>query len=60
MKCPLCGKEFEFSREVCANCPLHTGGCDLVKCPNCGYEFPKGSKIVKFFQNLFKRRRKAK
>ena len=57
MKCPLCGKEFEFSREVCANCPLHTG-CDLIKCPNCGYEFPKGSKLVEFFEKLFKRRAK--
>ncbi|OGB90108.1 hypothetical protein A2625_04775 [candidate division WOR-1 bacterium RIFCSPHIGHO2_01_FULL_53_15] len=60
MKCPLCGKEFEFSREVCSNCPLHAGGCDLIKCPNCGYEFPKGSKLVDFFAKLFKPRRKRK
>jgi Fe2+ transport system protein FeoA len=39
--CSLCG--FEFEKEG-ANC--HTGcvlakHCKLVRCPNCGYEFPE-------------------
>lgn len=52
MKCALCGKEFEPSATACASCPMHSG-CDLIRCPNCRYEFPKESKIVGFFSNLF-------
>lgn len=56
VNCPLCGKEFEKTPAVCANCPLHSQ-CDLVRCPNCGYQFPPESKIIEFFKNMFKKRR---
>ena len=39
--CGLCGYRFdpEESQSACAACPLHTK-CALLRCPNCGYEFP--------------------
>lgn len=42
MKCAMCGKEFteEQSTSCCKGCSL-TKGCKLIKCPNCGYEWPK-------------------
>lgn len=41
MKCPLCGYEFteEQARTACSSCPL-SQGCNMVCCPNCGYEIP--------------------
>ncbi|MCX8104105.1 MAG: ferrous iron transport protein A, partial [Candidatus Bipolaricaulota bacterium] len=41
MKCALCGFEFAEAdaRRPCASCPLGTQ-CDLVCCPNCGYQTP--------------------
>ncbi len=39
MKCTLCGHRFdqEAAGRACASCPM-SGGCGLVKCPNCGFE----------------------
>ncbi len=38
-KCPLCGHRFKEDGAVgCKGCPLR-GGCSMVRCPNCGYEF---------------------
>jgi len=41
VKCSLCG--FEFSegeaRRGCSGC-ASLGGCGLIRCPNCGYEWP--------------------
>jgi len=59
VNCPLCGKETENERMACAGCPM-SSGCGLLKCPNCGYEFPKESKIVKYFSGLFKGKEKKK
>ncbi len=41
-KCGLCGREFrkEEALTACVSCPFHKG-CKLIKCPNCGYEFPR-------------------
>ena len=41
MKCTLCGYQFEGKEKdiVCAGCPLEPG-CQLVRCPNCGFEWP--------------------
>lgn len=38
--CPLCGKKFkkEEAGKACAACGKKD--CGLIKCPNCGYEFP--------------------
>ncbi|KAF0133592.1 MAG: hypothetical protein FD145_1208 [Candidatus Saganbacteria bacterium] len=59
MKCALCGKEFKKEEAACSNCPFH-GQCELIRCPNCGYEFVNESRIVNFFLRLFKKRRKNK
>jgi rubredoxin len=42
MKCTLCGFEFDEknAKAGCADC-LMMKNCGLIKCPNCGYEFPK-------------------
>lgn len=42
MKCALCGFEFSESdaKRPCASCPLGAK-CDLVCCPNCGYQAPR-------------------
>ena len=40
-QCPLCGKRFETEdNEACKICHRYMN-CDLLLCPNCGYEFPK-------------------
>lgn len=42
MKCNLCGYKFDEkeSLQVCRGCPF-IKKCALIKCPNCGYEWPK-------------------
>lgn len=39
--CGFCGRTFEpdEGQPTCASCPLK-GGCQLVRCPHCGYENP--------------------
>lgn len=48
MKCQLCGLEFkeEEGQLACRGCHM-TGPCGLIKCPNCGYETPKESNLIK-------------
>ncbi|NOX97382.1 MAG: hypothetical protein GXO98_04865 [Nitrospirae bacterium] len=50
MKCSLCGYEFEEKEtsSACVGCPL-TKGCQLIKCPNCGYEVPAEPRWLKRF-----------
>jgi len=39
--CPLCGNRFVPDlNSFCSACSRHIA-CDLVICPNCGFEFPK-------------------
>ena len=45
LECALCGARFAPTGSVCAACPL-SRGCDLARCPNCGYQFPRGSRLV--------------
>ncbi len=50
IQCPLCG--FKFSEGVnsrCTTCPLNHG-CNITCCPNCGYEMPPESKLVKLLR----------
>ena len=49
--CPLCGARFTHGILVCGTCPLHAG-CEIVKCPSCGYQFPRRSRIVGWAQRL--------
>lgn len=39
--CGYCGDVFaeDTAQPTCAACPLK-GGCQLVRCPRCGYENP--------------------
>jgi len=38
MKCPLCGFEFDETVRSCqTHCPMGEG-CQMVCCPNCGYQ----------------------
>lgn len=41
MKCTLCGCNFDETRasKACECCPV-SHSCDLVKCPQCGFEMP--------------------
>ncbi|MER3458271.1 MAG: hypothetical protein C4309_06270 [Chloroflexota bacterium] len=44
MQCPLCGYEFDPSRQHChSTCPL-SERCALICCPNCGYQMPDETK----------------
>jgi hypothetical protein len=39
--CPLYGNRFTPNlSDFCSACNRHSA-CDLVICPNCGFEFPK-------------------
>ena len=46
MKCLLCGYSFvaEEGVRACQGCPL-VGDCGKLRCPNCGYEIPKESRL---------------
>ncbi len=57
--CGLCGNRFTHAGLVCGTCPMQTG-CALVRCPNCGFQFPRSSRLVETFRGLFGRfRRKS-
>ncbi|HFB67715.1 MAG TPA: hypothetical protein ENJ66_02025 [Calditrichae bacterium] len=57
MKCPLCGYEFDHGNNSrCTTCPLNHG-CQIVCCPNCGYEMPPESRTVVFLKRVFSRKR---
>lgn len=50
-RCGLCGARFTHGAMACASCPLHVG-CDVVKCPECGYQFPRSSRLVEWAGKL--------
>jgi DtxR family Mn-dependent transcriptional regulator/ferrous iron transport protein A len=50
--CALCGTRFTHATLVCASCPLNSG-CEVVKCPSCGYQFPRRSRLVDLAKRLF-------
>lgn len=39
LRCAFCARTFreEDAQPACAACPLR-GGCQLARCPHCGYE----------------------
>lgn len=49
--CALCGTRFTHGALVCGSCPLNAG-CEVVKCPSCGYQFPRRSRIVDLARRL--------
>lgn len=57
MHCSLCGFEFEKNAMSCAGgCPV-SRYCKLVRCPNCGYEFPEPPRALTWLEKLFGRRK---
>jgi hypothetical protein len=50
--CALCGAHFTHGTLVCGSCPLNVG-CEVVKCPACGYQSPRRSRIVDFVRGVF-------
>jgi hypothetical protein len=55
--CGLCGNRFTHGGLVCGTCPMQTG-CALVRCPNCGFQFPRSSRIADFVAHLWWRLRR--
>jgi hypothetical protein len=53
--CALCGGRFTHGEKVCGSCPLNRG-CEVVRCPNCGYQFPRESVIVRWVTRLLRRK----
>ena len=51
--CSLCGARFTHGTLVCGSCPLNAG-CEVVKCPSCGFQSPRRSRIVSAVQRLFR------
>jgi hypothetical protein len=45
--CALCGLAFAHGDQACSGCALGAG-CLLVRCPRCGYQFPRGSLLAAF------------
>ncbi len=58
MRCSLCGLEFDEkqAQRACRGCII-AKSCNLVKCPNCGYESPLESKLVKKIKEWRDKRR---
>ena len=56
--CGLCGEVFTHGGQVCGACPI-SNGCDLVKCPACGYQFPRTSRIAEGLAWIWSRLRKS-
>jgi hypothetical protein len=50
--CALCGARFRHGTLVCGSCPLNAG-CEVVKCPSCGYQSPRRSRIVDLARRVF-------
>ncbi|MCK4778176.1 MAG: hypothetical protein KAS39_07325 [Actinomycetia bacterium] len=58
IKCSLCGKEYDPKlNPACSKCPI-AKNCNLVCCPNCGYQTVADSKIVRFAQKIIKKEEK--
>jgi len=50
--CSLCGARFTHGTLVCVSCPLNAG-CEVVKCPSCGFQSPRRSRIVDALRRVF-------
>jgi rubredoxin len=51
VKCALCGLAFAEAeaKRSCRGCPM-SGGCGMLRCPNCGYEAPVESGLAKLIK----------
>lgn len=50
-QCGLCGLRFSHGERACGSCALGAG-CDLVRCPGCGYQFPRDSRLLRWLKRL--------
>ncbi|MFN4217840.1 MAG: FeoA family protein [Candidatus Bipolaricaulia bacterium] len=57
MKCALCGFEFSEAdaKRPCARCPVGAK-CDLICCPNCGYQAPREPRWLSRWRYRWQRR----
>ena len=55
--CALCGLRFTHGGRVCGACPMGAA-CDLVRCPGCGYQFPRGSRVVEWLSRWWRARKR--
>lgn len=53
--CTLCGARFTHDGLSCSACPL-SAGCAVVRCPNCGFQTPRSSRLLDWGRRLFSRR----
>ncbi len=58
MKCTFCG--FVFNEKAagvaCRACPM-SRGCDMIRCPNCGFELPVEPDWLRKLINMLKGRK---
>jgi len=56
IECGMCGHPFtrEEGAACRSGCPV-AGGCGMVTCPACGYEFPPESKLLTLITKLVRR-----
>ncbi len=58
IKCNLCGYTFSKGEGIqgCKGCPV--SNCNLIKCPNCGYDnIPDEMPSFDFFKRIFGKRK---
>lgn len=57
MKCAFCDFEFDEASAVkaCQACSMF-GGCQKVRCPKCGYESPRETRMVRWIRSWGRRR----
>ncbi len=57
MKCSLCGLQFteKDGKAICDKCHLFKG-CELIKCPNCGFEMAPDPEWIKRLKNKRKKK----
>lgn len=53
--CGLCGFTFTHGDQACGSCALGAG-CALVRCPRCGYQFPRESYLFESLLRWFRGR----
>lgn len=60
LKCPLCGFEFKPEENpACSSCPFQKK-CQVVCCPNCGYQTVARAEFTDFISQLFNQKKEKK
>lgn len=55
--CPLCGFAFNpLENPACSSCPLKSK-CQVVCCPNCGYQTVVKAEFTDFIAKLFPKKK---